>query len=85
MDGHIAIANSAALKAAGITAQTPDPHGGKIHRDDKGEPTGIFGEMPMSLVGGEYSAHQAPAQRRKAAELALQDAAVGDHLSAGQL
>src|ERR1051325_7064854 len=29
VDGHIAIANTAALKAAGITAQTPDPHGGK--------------------------------------------------------
>jgi len=33
VDGHIAIANSAALKAAGITSTTADPHGGKIDRD----------------------------------------------------
>jgi predicted amidohydrolase YtcJ len=74
VDGHIAIANSAALKAAGITAQTPDPHGGKIDRDDKGEPTGILRETAMGLVGEKIPPPSA-AQRRKAAELALEDAA----------
>ena len=74
VDGHIAIANTAALKAAGITAQTPDPHGGKIDRDDKGEPTGILRETAMGLVG-EKIPPPTMAQRRKAAELALQDAA----------
>jgi predicted amidohydrolase YtcJ len=74
VDGHIAIANSAALKAAGITAQTPDPHGGKIDRDDKGEPTGILRETAMGLVG-EKIPPPSMAQRRKAAELALEDAA----------
>jgi predicted amidohydrolase YtcJ len=75
VDGHIAIANSAALKAAGITAQTPDPHGGKIDRDEKGEPTGILRETAMGLV---YSRIPPPtaAQRRRAAELALADAAM---------
>ena len=74
IDGHIAIANSAALKAAGVTAQSPDPHGGKIDRDEKGEPTGILRETAMSLVG-EKIPPPSSAQRRKAAELALQDAA----------
>jgi len=74
VDGHIAIANSAALKAAGITAQSPDPHGGKIDRDDKGEPTGILRETAMGLVGEKIPPPSA-AQRRKAAELALEDAA----------
>jgi len=74
VDGHIAIANSAALKAAGVTAQTPDPHGGKIDRDDKGEPTGILRETAMGLVG-EKIPPPSSAQRRKAAELALQEAA----------
>ena len=74
VDGHIAIANSAALKAAGITAQSPDPHGGKIDRDDKGEPTGILRETAMRLVG-EKIPPPSPAQRRRAAELALADAA----------
>ena len=74
VDGHIAITNSAALKAAGVTAQSPDPHGGKIDRDDKGEPTGILRETAMGLVG-EKIPPPSSAQRRRAAELALQDAA----------
>jgi predicted amidohydrolase YtcJ len=74
VDGHIAIANSAALKAAGVTSQSPDPHGGKIDRDDKGEPTGILRETAMGAVF-EKIPPPSPAQRRRAAELALQDAA----------
>src|SRR5690348_1753777 len=51
VDGHIAVANSAALRAAGITRDTPDPPGGKIDRDAAGEPTGIVREDPaMELV-----------------------------------
>ena len=42
-DGHIGLANSLALEAAGITAATPDPPGGRIDRDPAtGEPTGII-------------------------------------------
>jgi len=74
VDGHIAIANSAALKAAGVTAQSPDPHGGKIDRDDKGEPTGILRETAMGAVFSKIPPPSA-AQRRRAAELALEDAA----------
>src|SRR5260370_29128657 len=76
VDGHIAIANSAALKAASITAQTPDPHGGKIDRNDndKGEPTGILRETAMAAVFSKIPP-PTPAQRRRALELALQDAA----------
>jgi predicted amidohydrolase YtcJ len=75
VDGHIAVANSAALKAAGITAQTPDPHGGKIDRDEKGEPTGILRETAMGAVFSKIPPPTA-AQRRRAAELALADAAM---------
>lgn len=74
VDGHIAIANSAALKAAGITAASPDPHGGKIDRDDKGGPTGILRETAMDLVYSKIPP-PTPAQRRRAIELALADAA----------
>ncbi len=75
VDGHIAVANSAALKAAGITAQTADPHGGKIDHDEKGEPTGILRETAMGAV---FSKIPPPtqAQRRRAIELALADAAM---------
>lgn len=52
MDGHGALANSAALKLAGITAEgPPDPPGGLIERDAKtGEPTGILKESAIDLV-----------------------------------
>lgn len=52
MDGHGALANSAALKLAGITRDgPPDPPGGLIERDAKtGEPTGILKESAIGLV-----------------------------------
>jgi predicted amidohydrolase YtcJ len=48
--GHIGWANSAALKAAGITRETPDPDGGEIVRDRNGDPTGILKEDAKELV-----------------------------------
>ena len=48
---HAGWANSQALKLAGIDDQTPDPPGGTIQRDQKGNPTGILLEAgAMSLV-----------------------------------
>lgn len=42
LDGHMALANSAALEAAGIDASTPDVEGGTIVRYDDGSPTGLL-------------------------------------------
>ncbi len=50
-DGHMALANSYALKLAGITKDTESPDGGLIVKDPKtGEPTGILKDNAMSLV-----------------------------------
>jgi len=49
-DGHMALANSSALRLAGLTAATADPPGGSIVRDAKGEPTGILKDAAMNLV-----------------------------------
>jgi predicted amidohydrolase YtcJ len=49
-DGHMALANSVALKLAGVTAQTPDPPGGVIVRDAKGNPTGALKDAAEDLV-----------------------------------
>lgn len=49
-DGHHAIGSSAALSAAGIDRATPDPPGGRIHRDAAGEPTGLCGESASSML-----------------------------------
>ncbi len=74
VDGHIAVANSAALKAAGITKNTSDPMGGKIDRDAEGEPTGILRESAKDQLLAKLP-KPTPARRRRAIELALQDAA----------
>lgn len=51
LDGHMSLANSAALKAAGVTKAAKDVAGGTIVRDASGEPTGIFKDNAMGLVG----------------------------------
>src|SRR6266850_2968622 len=50
LDGHMALANSLALRLAGITRDTKDPAGGTIVRDASGEPTGIFKDNAEDLV-----------------------------------
>ena len=50
LDGHMALANSLALKLAGVTSQTADPDGGVIVRNSKGEPTGILKDAAQSFV-----------------------------------
>jgi predicted amidohydrolase YtcJ len=49
-DGHTGWANSTALRLAGVTREAPDPPGGAIVRDEKGEPTGALKESAMDLV-----------------------------------
>ena len=49
-DGHMVVCNSLALKLAGITAATPDPPGGVVVKDAKGEPTGVLKDAAMDLV-----------------------------------
>ena len=73
IDGHIAIANTAALKAAGITGKTVPPQGGAIDLDANGQPTGILRESAQDLV---YKVIPPPslAERRKGDELAIADA-----------
>ena len=50
-DGHAVVVNTAALKAAGITAETTPPFGGDITKDENGEPTGMLIDMAIELVG----------------------------------
>ncbi len=52
LDGHEALANSAAIRAAGVTKDTPTPPGGEILRDPRtGEPIGIFKDQALGLIG----------------------------------
>jgi len=73
IDGHIAIANSAALAAAGIDGKTAVPEGGAIDLDAKGEPTGILRESAKELVE-KVIPPRSHDERVRGAELAIADA-----------
>ncbi|WEG13880.1 amidohydrolase [Pullulanibacillus sp. KACC 23026] len=47
---HAVLVNSLALSKAGIHAETPDPPGGVIVRDDNGEPTGLLLDQAQNLI-----------------------------------
>lgn len=49
VDVHTFSANTCAIEKIGITAETPDPSGGKILRDEAGNPTGVFSNNAGSL------------------------------------
>lgn len=50
LDGHMSLANSEALRRAGVGRQTADPPGGALVRDSEGEPTGILKDRAEDLV-----------------------------------
>lgn len=73
-DGHMSVANSLALKMAGITAQTPDPPGGIIVRKPNSrEPAGVLRETAASLVSRIIPSHSR-AEIRLAIETSLRHA-----------
>src|SRR5215470_12397882 len=75
VSGHVAVANSLALKLAGITRDTANPSGGEIEKDGNGEPTGMLKEgAAMRLVESKIPP-RSPAERRRGIELALEDVA----------
>src|SRR6266550_4197906 len=50
VDGHAGVANSIAMRAAGVSASTADPAGGRIGRDASGNPTGVFIDEAQELI-----------------------------------
>jgi len=69
VDGHAAWANSRAMEVSGISSETEDPEGGKIIRDDEGNPSGVFVDGATQLVESHI-----PERTRKEQELALEKA-----------
>jgi predicted amidohydrolase YtcJ len=76
VDGHIAIANTAALEAAGITPSTEDPKGGKFDHNGAGELTGIVREDPAMEMIFQKIPPPTPAERKRSLSLALADASI---------
>ncbi len=73
-DGHMGLANTLALKLAGITKDTPTPDGGSIVKDGRGEPTGALKDAATALVERVIPAPNEN-QLTEAIEAALREAA----------
>jgi len=78
--GHAILVNDAALGLAGIDANTPDPAGGTIVRDDRGNPTGLLREAAEGLINArvdEWRERRSPEERaaeaRRMMEMAGRD------------
>ncbi|NNF04132.1 MAG: amidohydrolase [Rhodothermales bacterium] len=79
--GHAAFANAEAMRLAGISPETPDPAGGEILRDARGEPTGALRETAQGLVSRALSrarqsmtVEELDSERRTRARLAAEEA-----------
>ena len=70
VDGHAVWLNTRALKAAGISRQTPDPVGGRIERDQAGNPNGVLVDKAMGLVD-RIVPQPSAGERRAALQAAL--------------
>jgi predicted amidohydrolase YtcJ len=57
--GHSCLTNAKAMELAKITKSTPDPPGGEIVRDERGQPIGAFIETAQNLVRRAMSAAEA--------------------------
>ncbi len=71
VDAHAGWANTKALALAGITRDTPDPLGGRIERDQDGNPTGVLVDRAMDHIRKVLPAY-GDDDKRKALEAALQ-------------
>ena len=80
-DGHAAWVNTKAIEIAGITKDTPNPAGGEIIKDAKGEPTGILVDTARGLVSSKI----APLSREKMLEglLLAQEELLSNGLTGG--
>jgi predicted amidohydrolase YtcJ len=78
--GHATIANAKAMELAGITRSTPNPPGGEILRDSKGNPIGVFVETASGLLRkaqaeaqGRMTPEEIDAERHREVELAIDE------------
>lgn len=78
--GHASFVNREAMRLGGISSETPNPAGGEIVRDTRGQPTGLLRETAQSLVGRARAAaeqgrteEELAAEQREMARLAAEE------------
>ena len=72
IDGHAAWVNSVALQQGDVTRETQDPVGGRVIRDDQGDPTGILVDAAETYVA-RFIPQESPEQIEEAISLAIQE------------
>jgi predicted amidohydrolase YtcJ len=77
VDGHAAVTNAAGLRAAGVTAASKDPEGGRVIRDASGNPTGTFVDAAMDLIEDHMPAPSAETRKSRVLAAAKAIAASG--------
>lgn len=75
ISGHVAVANTLALKRAGVTKSTANPAGGEIEREPDGEPSGMLKEAAAMEMVAMKVPETSDAERRRGIELVLADLA----------
>jgi predicted amidohydrolase YtcJ len=75
ISGHVAVANSLALKLANITKETPNPQGGEFEKGEDGELNGMLKEGNAISLVAQWVPEPTPAERRRGIELVLADLA----------
>ena len=75
ISGHVAVANSQALKHAEINSDSPNPAGGEIERFEDGEPTGVLKEGAAMELVEQRIPDPSAAERRHGIELVLEELA----------
>jgi predicted amidohydrolase YtcJ len=83
--GHATFVNGKALELAGVTGATPNPSGGEILKDSKGNPTGLLRERASGVIGkarADYEAKRTAADRRDELNKAI-TLAIDESLSKG--
>jgi predicted amidohydrolase YtcJ len=70
ISGHVAVANSEALRHGEVTKDSPNPTGGEVERFEDGEPTGLLKENAMTLVEQRIP-DPSPEERRRGIEMVL--------------
>jgi len=80
IDGHAAVGNSAALRAAKVNSRTPDPEGGLMERDASGNPTGLFIDNATAIITASIPRETPPMMDRALA--AAQEALLANGITA---
>ena len=83
IDIHVSVANSAALRLAGVDRHTPDPPGGVIERDAADEPTGLLREAPARRLVEQHIPAATQAQREESLRGLLREMAACGITSVG--